>query len=223
MGPAQPMGAAQPPASGQPPYPGAPGGYAGGPGAPPPHQAGPAPAGKPWFARWWTIVVLVGLLLLGAAGGYGGTRVTMDFAAEESEASGTSGPVATASESPVPTDPADSLLPPSDPPVEPPDELSTVCGEVAVIFLQVSSAGMEEIDDIDDYLDGVVDARRTAADDLRDLDTDDPQERSSLDTFADELDESAQMADDNRRDVDTIEESFERAVDAYFAFNDEHC
>jgi hypothetical protein len=62
-------------------------GYSPGPGGPyasaPPYGAAARPS-KPWFGQWWGILGLIALLLLGAAIGYGATRVALDASEEDS-------------------------------------------------------------------------------------------------------------------------------------------
>jgi hypothetical protein len=100
--PAAPPPAAAAPtmmASGAPPFSsGPPPAFSAGPGGPfssaPPGQFSAAPGGaspygavarprKPWFGQWWGILGLVALLLLGAAIGYGATRVALDASEDD--------------------------------------------------------------------------------------------------------------------------------------------
>jgi hypothetical protein len=52
-------------------------------GAPPPYGVAPRPH-RAWFGQWWGILGLIALLLLGAAIGYGATRVALDSSEDDS-------------------------------------------------------------------------------------------------------------------------------------------
>jgi hypothetical protein len=52
-------------------------------GAPPPYSAATRPR-RAWFGQWWGILGLIALLLLGAAIGYGATRVALDSSEDDS-------------------------------------------------------------------------------------------------------------------------------------------
>jgi hypothetical protein len=80
-----------------------------------------------------------------------------------------------------------------------------------------------EGDDYDAFIDVVVDSRRTAADQIRELTGEDPAQQDSLDTLADEIDGAAQTVEDDPDDRTAVEESFDRVLSAYDDFNNQHC
>jgi hypothetical protein len=197
-----------------------------GPGAPsaPPYGAAPR-SRKPWFGRWWGILVLIAMLLVGAAAGYGATRAALN-ASDDSNTNAAGNLDPAASESPLPQTAPESpaLGLPSLPPLETPaGAVSELCSEVAVIMLTMALAPIEETDDADAYIDTLIDSRRTAADEVRELEGEDADQQASVEALADEIDGAAQMVEDDRDNYDTVEASFDRVTEAYDAFNNEHC
>jgi hypothetical protein len=197
-------------------------------GAPPPYGAAPAggPAtGKPWFSAWWAIVGLIVLLLIGSAAGYGGTRLAL-ASSDEADPAAATAPLPGPAGTPAPPATPELALP-SVPPVETPGggEVGEVCSEVGLIMVTLALAPVEEAEgeDYDGFVEVVVDARRTAAGQIRDLEGEDAAQQDALDTLADEIDGAAQMVEDDPDDQATVDESFDRVVGAYDDFNDQHC
>ncbi|MPZ26242.1 MAG: hypothetical protein GEV12_07250 [Micromonosporaceae bacterium] len=213
-------------------------------GGAPPHAAQPAPAAagtRPWFTRWWAIAGLIALLVIGSAVGFGGTRVALELTSgdDSSTTNGAGEPdgsrgsrddpgiaaptTPVASGSPEATGPPRLALPTISPPsVE--GAAGQLCADVALIMITVVTA-TAEAEDFEAYLDSVVEARHTAAGELRRLaeDADTGSDRAALEVFAGEVDASAQMVEDDPSDQTTFEDSFDRVSDAYQTFTDDNC
>ncbi|MGH3683052.1 MAG: hypothetical protein ACRDT2_22725, partial [Natronosporangium sp.] len=99
-----------------------------------------------------------------------------------------------------------------------------LCADVALIMITMVTA-TAEAEDFEAYLDSVVEARRTAADELRNLaeDPDNGPDRAAVEELAGEIDLSAQMVEDEPGNQGTFEDSFDRVSDAYQTFTDDNC
>jgi hypothetical protein len=193
----------------------------------------------PGIGPWWVIAGLVLLLLVGSALGYGGTRVALALATEgdpssatDQPAPGGAGPAEGAESTPgpggspsQPPEPGGSPGPPAPPipSITPPPGGSggELCGEVALVMVRmVAVAG-----DPGQSPETVVEAWRTAAEELRSLadQTPDEPERVSLERLADEFDTSVQAVEDDPGDQRRFEVAFSRLSDAYQTFNDQTC
>ncbi|HEY8474636.1 MAG TPA: hypothetical protein VIL37_18625 [Natronosporangium sp.] len=222
--PAPPFSSGAPPfgAGGSAPQ-GSPFGAPGGP--PPPYGAATqAKPSRPWFGQWWGILGLIAALVVGVAVGYGVTRAALNAADDsDNNASGPLDPGASQTPvAPIESQPAGPAELPSGPPLQAPPLGSEVCLEVGVIMLNMATAPLEETDP-DVYYDTVIESRRTAADQIRQLEGVDAAQQEGLETLADEIDAAASMVEDDRDNFDTVQASYDRVDEAYDTFTADHC
>lgn len=175
--------------------------------------SGPAAA---WFTRWWGIAGLAAALLVGGLVGFGGTSMRLSGGEDDppvAPATATADPSAPA---PTPSTGGPDRSP--DPTPRPGDVPDEMCGEVAVIMLQMIGDNLDAFEQ-DDPQAELATSRREAAEALRAVEAADAADQDALDTFADELDAAADDLEGGPMTEDRYTEFVDRGTVAWDEFN----